>query len=182
MVIQQYIQIMLCCVVRDWQGGTTHFDVFWVLCKEYFIEQNIVILKYSNIHDNVDRCWNNVGIVYRAGRKYDKFQVTKYRRLKLLHIYSMTKYDIFSTHPITLVKLEKSQTPFVDKKKSQFITFMTSDIFSLFFFISVNHEQHISSSLRFYKSIWILTEAIKWTHFLLLVNPFRVCCVLVFRI
>jgi len=61
----------------------------------------------------------------------------------LLHIYSMTKYDIFSTHTITLAKLEKSQTPFVDKKKSQFITFMTSDISPSFFFISVNHEQHI---------------------------------------
>lgn len=55
----------------------------------------------------------------------------------------MTKYDIFSTHAITLAKLEKSQTPFVDKKKSQFITFMTSDISPSFFFISVNHEQHI---------------------------------------
>lgn len=62
----------------------------------------------------------------------------------------MTKYNIFSTRPITLAKLRKSRTPFVDKKKSRFITFMTSHFFALFYvFTSVNHEPqtHLFSSL-----------------------------------
>lgn len=53
----------------------------------------------------------------------------------------MTKYNIFPTRPITLAKLEKSQTPFVDKKKSRFITFMTSDFFSLFLVFHLGQPQ-----------------------------------------
>lgn len=111
-----------------------------IICKEYFIEQNIVILKYSYIHDNVDRCWNNVGIVYHAGGKYDKFQVTKYRKDLNCYTYIVWQSMIFFVLTPLHWQSSKSRKHRSSIKRKANLSPLWRAIFCPLFFISVNHE------------------------------------------
>lgn len=129
------------------------------------------------IHDNVDKCWNNVGIVYHKGGKYDKFQVTKYRKGLNCFTYIVWQSMIFFLLTPLHWQSSKSRKHRSSIKRKANLSPLWRAIFRpLFFFSSPLTTNNTYTLILPILWIYMNTNQKHWIHFVLQLNPEWVLC------